>query len=117
MGSLAYQTITGYNAIGSSGTGGPYFQFVNMYEPGDNISIIRGKHSLNLGVSARLKLFHNQYSSNYGHGELDFTNNFTRQIGFGTSGNAIGDYPLARRTPRNTVFYGFQEQTAQILGC
>lgn len=103
MGSLADLTITGYTGIGSSGTGGPYFQFVNEYELGDNLTLIRGKHSLKFGVSGRLKLFHNQYSSNYGHGELDFTNNFTRQIGYGTSGNAVADYLLGTA---NTAEYG-----------
>jgi len=94
MGSLAFLGITGYTAIGAAAAGGPYFQFVNKFELADNVTVIRGKHSMKFGVSGRLKLFHNQWSSNFGHGSLNFSGAYTRQIGFGTSGNAVADYLL-----------------------
>lgn len=92
MGSLAFLGISGYTGIGAAGAGGPYFQFVNKFELADNFTVIRGKHSMKFGVSARLKLFHNQYSSNFGHGQEDFTGVYTRQPGFPTTGNAIADF-------------------------
>jgi len=92
MGSLAFLGISGYTGIGAAGAGGPYFQFVNKFELADNVTVIRGKHSMKFGVSARLKLFHNQYSSNFGHGQEDFTGVYTRQPGFAATGNAVADY-------------------------
>ena len=94
MGSLAFLGITGYTGIGSAAAGGPYFQFVNKFELADNVTVIRGKHGLKFGFNGRLKLFHNQWSSNFGHGAENFTGIYTRQIGFPTSGNAIADYLL-----------------------
>ena len=94
MGSLAFQGITGYTGIGAASTGGPYFQFVNKFELADNLTLIRGRHSWKFGFNGRLKLFHNQWSSNFGHGAENFTGIYTRQIGFPTSGSSIADYLL-----------------------
>jgi Carboxypeptidase regulatory-like domain len=94
MGSLAFLGIAGYTGIGSAAAGGPYFQFVNKFEVSDNLTVIRGKHGLKFGFNGRLKLFHNQWSSNFGHGAENFTGIYTRQIGFPTSGNSIADYLL-----------------------
>jgi hypothetical protein len=94
MGSLAYLGITGYTGLGGAGTGGPYFQFVNKFEVSDNVTLVRGSHSLKFGFDGRLKLFHNQWSSNFGHGQEDFTGVFTRQPGFSNTGNAVADFLL-----------------------
>jgi hypothetical protein len=94
MGSLAYLGITGYTALGGAAAGGPYFQFVNVFEASDNVTVNRGAHSLKFGANGRLKLFHNQWSSNYGHGSMSFTGVFTRQPGFAASGSSIADFLL-----------------------
>jgi hypothetical protein len=94
MGSLAFLGISGYTGLGGAAAGGPYFQFVNKFELADNVTVIRGKHSMKFGVDGRLKLFHNQWSSNFGHGAENFTGVYTRQPGFAASGNAIGDFLL-----------------------
>jgi hypothetical protein len=103
MGSLAYLGISGYTGLGGAGTGGPYFQFVNKFEVADNITVIRGAHSFKFGFDGRLKLFHNQWSSNYGHGQEDFTGVFTRQPGFSNTGNAIADFLLGTA---NDAYFG-----------
>jgi hypothetical protein len=94
MGSLAYLGITGYTGLGGAGTGGPYYQFVNKFELSDNVTLVRGSHNLKFGFDGRLKLFHNQWSSNFGHGQEDFTGVFTRQPGFSNTGSAIADFLL-----------------------
>lgn len=94
MGSLAYLGITGYTGLGGAGTGGPYYQFVNKFEVSDNVTLVRGSHNLKFGFDGRLKLFHNQWSSNFGHGQEDFTGVFTRQPGFSNTGNAVADFLL-----------------------
>ena len=94
MGSLAYMGISGYTALGGAAAGGPYFQFVNKYELSDNFTLIRGQHSLKFGFSGRLKLFHNQWSSNFGHGSLTFSGLYTRQPGFAATGSSIADFLL-----------------------
>lgn len=103
MGSLAYLGISGYTGLGGAGTGGPYFQFVNKFEVSDNFTFTRGAHSLKFGFDGRLKLFHNQWSSNYGHGQEDFTGVFTRQPGFSNTGNAIADFLMGTA---NDAYFG-----------
>jgi hypothetical protein len=100
-GGLAYLGITGYTGLGAAASGGPYFQFVNKFELTDNLTVIRGAHSLKFGVSGRLKLFHNQYSMNYGHGAMTFSGAYTRQPGFAASGSSIADFLLGVASDAN----------------
>lgn len=93
-GGLAYLSISGYTGIGAAASGGPYFQFVNKYELSDNLTVLRGKHSLKFGFKGSLKLFHNQRSMNYGHGNIDFMGLYTRQIGVAATGSSIADFLL-----------------------
>jgi hypothetical protein len=101
MGSLANLSITGYTGLGGAASGGPYFQFVNKFEVSDNVTVIRGKHSMKFGFSGRLKLFHNQWSANFGHGAETFSGAYTRQLGFSQSGNPIGDFLLGVASDAN----------------
>jgi hypothetical protein len=94
MGSLAYLGITGYTGLGGAAAGGPYFQFVNKFELQDNLTITRGSHSYKMGFNGRLKLFHNQWSSNYGHGSMNFTGVFTRLPGYSSTGISVADFLL-----------------------
>jgi hypothetical protein len=94
MGSLAFMGITGYTGLGGAAAGGPYFQFVNKYEIADSVTLIKGAHSLKFGFDGRLKLFHNQWSSNFGHGSETFSGVFTQQPGFGATGSSVADFLL-----------------------
>ena len=94
MGSLAFLGIAGYTGLGGAATGGPYFQFVNKFELQDSMTVSRGTHSLKFGFNGRLKLFHNQWSSNYGHGSLNFTGVFTRLPGYANTGSSVADFLL-----------------------
>lgn len=94
MGSLAFMNIAGYTGLGGAAAGGPYFQFVNKFELSDSITLTKGAHSLKFGFDGRLKLFHNQWSSNFGHGSETFSGVFTQQPGFGNTGNAVADFLL-----------------------
>lgn len=90
-GGLAALQISGYTQLGVN-LNGPFFQFQNKYEVADNYTMIRGSHTFSFGFLAMLKLFHNQKNCNNCRGTLTFNGQYTRQVGFANSGNAVADF-------------------------
>lgn len=72
---LPYMTIVGATPIGDS-INSPTQIGTNNYQVNDNVTIVHGKHSIDVGAEV-VRLQYNMYQTLAEHGTMTFTGNFT----------------------------------------
>lgn len=72
---LPYMSIVGATAIGDS-INSPTQIGTNNYQGNDNVTIVHGKHSIDVGTEV-VRLQYNMYQTLAEHGTMAFTGNFT----------------------------------------
>jgi len=85
-------TISGFQVIGDNNTF-PEDSHTMTYQFEDNLTLVRGNHSLKFGGMLVRNDF-NGYSSFPTRGTFDFNGQFTRQVGSSTSATALSDFAL-----------------------
>jgi hypothetical protein len=97
---LPYFNVQNYSFVTDSPTL-PQSQRDNLWNASDNVSVLRGRHSLKFGAS----LVHfqlNYLQSNLSRGRYDYTGVFTSADGFGaTGGDPLADFLLG--SPQDTT--------------
>ena len=82
---LPFLTITGITSIGDP-VNAPTQIGTNNYQFNDNLTLVRGKHSIDVGTEI-VRLQYNMYQTLAEHGTMQFTGNFT---GFGLADLLLG---------------------------
>ena len=83
--------VTGFENIGNNTTY-PEDSFATTYQYDDNLSMVRGRHTIKVGALYIRKDL-NGYSG-ASHGSFSFNGQFSRQIGTTTSATALADFAL-----------------------
>lgn len=91
-GGLPAFTISGYQVIGDNNTF-PEDSQTTTYQFEDNLTLVRGNHSIKMGGMLIRNDF-NGYSSFPTRGTFDFNGQFTRQVGSSISTTSLSDFAL-----------------------
>lgn len=112
-GGLSSFGITGFENIGDNSTY-PENSYTTTYQYDDNLTLVRGSHTLKFGVL----YIRNQLNgfSGAGHGGFSFNGQYARQIGSSTSATALADFALGvpSSASRNILIGSFGERFWQF---
>jgi hypothetical protein len=85
-------SITSFTGIGESGIQ-PFIVTDNNYDYADNVTWLRGRHSVKFGGNL-IRRQYNFFQSSSQRGSFTFNGQFTSQLGVGNTGSGIGDFLL-----------------------
>ncbi len=80
----------GSTEFSTLGSGGPNLNIENLFEGADDLSWVKGKHSLKMGVDVR----RDRFDTVYGGGETVYGSIFTSSTGAPNSGAPLADFLL-----------------------
>lgn len=107
---MPYLTIGGATAVGDS-VNSPTQIGTNNYQANDNVTIVHGKHSIDVGTEV-VRLQYNMYQTLAEHGTMAFTGNFTglglADLVLGAPSSGVYQYQQGTRGFRqlDLSFYG-----------